>query len=271
MMTILRPSVLLLAFAALLASCATPEVQTPSLNQADIERERGVEEQSVKQGQPLKVETKAASYYLGQLQRVGPRIQKAGIKVCEGIGKSPCKFGFKLVEDKTLNAFADGKTVNITTGIMAFAGTDDAVANILAHEYAHNVLQHVASTQQNVALGAIGGMLAQQVLESQGIQMGNLSDIGAQVAQLRYSKAFEQEADHVGLYISQQAGYNIDGMPDIWRRMSQADPNGIYTASTHPTNPERYLAMQQTIAEIKAKQQQGRPLLPDFKAKKTYF
>ena len=81
---------------------------------------------------------------------------------------------------------------------------------------------------------------------------------------MRYSKAFEQEADHVGLYISRRAGYNLDSMPNIWRRMAAGNPSGIYNASTHPTYPERYIAMQQTINEIRAKEKAGQPLLPGF-------
>lgn len=254
-----------------LSSCATPNVNTPALSAEDVQRERERQAAAAKQPQGLQVATHETSYYLEQLQRVAPRIQKAGMEVCQGIGSGNCTFGFRLVEDKTINAAADGSNVLITTGIMAFADSDDAVASVLAHEYAHNVLGHVASTQRNVALGKLGGALAQEALKSQGIELDNLSDLSAQVALLRYSKAFEQEADHVGLYIAERAGYNIDAMPDIWRRMAASDPNGIYTASTHPTYPERYIAMQQTINEIRLKKQNNQPLLPTFKTKQRYF
>jgi len=254
-----------------LSSCATPNVNTPALSAEEVQRERELQTEAAKRQDGIKVTTRATSYYMEQLQRIAPRIQKAGIEVCQGIGYDPCKFGFKLVEDKSINASADGTNINITTGIMAFADNDDAVASVLAHEYAHNVLAHVASTQRNVTIGALGGRLAEQVLGSQGIEMGNLSDLGAEMAQLRYSKAFEQEADHVGLYIAQHAAYNLDSMPDIWRRMAAADSRGIYTASTHPTYPERYIAMQQTINEIRAKEKNGEPLLPTFQKKKRYF
>jgi predicted Zn-dependent protease len=254
-----------------LTSCATPNVNTPAPSPEEVQRERELQTQTSKQQQQVQVTTRETSYYAEQLSRVAPRIQKAGIEVCQSIGHQPCEFGFKLVEDGTINAFADGSNVNITTGIMALADSDDAVASVLAHEYAHNVLGHVASTQRNVAIGSIGGALAQQALASQGIELGNLSDLGGQYALLRYSKAFEQEADHVGLYIAERAGYDIDSMPDIWRRMAATDPQGIYTATTHPTYPERYIAMQQTINEIRAKEKNGEPLLPTFRKDKRYF
>lgn len=215
----------------LLFSCATPNVNTPALSAEEIQRERELQAEAAKQQQGIKVSTQPTAYYTEQLRRIAPRVQHAGIEVCQGIGYRNCEFGFKLAEDKSLNAAADGQNIHITTGMMAFADNDDAIASVLAHEYAHNVLGHVASTQRNVALGSIGGALAGQVLQSQGFEVGNLSEIGGQFALLRYSKAFEQEADHVGLYISKRAGYTLDSMPDIWRRMAAADSRGIYTAS----------------------------------------
>jgi predicted Zn-dependent protease len=260
-----------LAGLLLLAACATPNVNTPALSPEEVQRERDLQTEAGRQQQGVKITTRETAYYMAQLERIAPRIRKAGIEVCQGIGGSACEFGFKLVEDKSINAFADGKSVSITTGIMAFADSDDAVASILAHEYAHNVLGHVASTQRNVTLGSISGALAGQLLESQGIQAGNLSDLGGQFALMRYSKAFEQEADHVGLYISARSGYTLDSMPNIWRRMAATDSKGIYTASTHPTYPERYIGMQQTINEIRGKEKTGEPLLPTFQKERKYF
>jgi beta-barrel assembly-enhancing protease len=75
----------------------------------------------------------------------------------------------------------------------------------------------------------------------------------------------------VGLYIAQRAGYDLGSMPDIWRRMAAADSRGIYAGSTHPTYPERYIAMQQTINEIHAKEEKQQALLPTFQEKKRYF
>jgi predicted Zn-dependent protease len=262
---------LLIGIFALLAACATPSVNTPALSEDAVRQERELQTAAAKAQQGIKVTTREPAYYMSQLKRVAPRIRKAGMEVCQGIDRASCEFDFKLVDAKNLNAAADGQNVTITTGMMAFAGSDDAVASILAHEYAHNLLGHVSSTQRNVTLGTLGGALAQQILQSRGIEMGNLSDLGGQMALMRYSKTFEQEADHVGLYIAQRAGYDLGSMPDIWRRMAAADSRGIYAGSTHPTYPERYIAMQQTINEIHAKEEKQQALLPTFQEKKRYF
>jgi hypothetical protein len=45
--------------------------------------------------------------------------------------------------------------------------------------------------------------------------------------------------------------------------MSAREPDGIYVSTTHPTNPERYVAMQKTVEEISHKKKAREPLLPN--------
>ena len=52
----------------------------------------------------------------------------------------------------------------------------------------------------------------------------------------------------------------------FWRRMSVEDPEGIYSSVTHPSNAERFVALQKTLEEINYKRKHKIPLLPDFKA-----
>ncbi len=251
---------------ATLAACAGKSVYTPKPSAQAVGAERSVQEGlavNKAAGGEYQGELQAPEYYLQTLNKLAPRIQKAGIEVCQGMGKKNCQFGFKLQQSRTLNAYADGKNIFITMGMMAFAGSEDDIAVVLAHEYAHNVLAHVASTQKNVTMGGLGGTVVDALLSSQGINTGGqLGKLGANYAQMRYSKTFESEADHVGLYIAEHAGFPLENAPNFWRRMSTANPDAIYTATTHPTNPERYVAMNETVAEIKAKKAAGQPLLP---------
>ena len=53
----------------------------------------------------------------------------------------------------------------------------------------------------------------------------------------------EAEADYVGMYILANAGYEYANASDLWRRMSQKDPDAIWLSTTHPSNPERYVAL----------------------------
>ena len=68
-----------------------------------------------------------------------------------------CRYPVALLEDDSINAFADGKMVGITMGMMRFSETDDELALVIGHELAHNALGHPTKRRVNVTLGAILG------------------------------------------------------------------------------------------------------------------
>lgn len=258
-----------MALITTLSACAGKSVYTPKPSADAVGAEASIQ-QGLANGQKGSNEytgqMESPEYYQGILNKLAPKIQKAGIEVCQGIGRKNCTFNFKLQPTSELNAYADGKTIFITMGMMAFANTENDIAVVLSHEYAHNVLAHVASTQQNATVGGLGGTLADQLLKSQGLDTGGqLAKYGQQYAVMKYSKTFEGEADHVGLYIADRAGFPIEGAANFWRRMSTANPGAIYTGTTHPTNPERFVAMNTTVLEIEVKKDTGQPVLPNMK------
>jgi predicted Zn-dependent protease len=58
-------------------------------------------------------------------------------------GRLGCGGHVALTPSASLNAWADGTYVNLSTAIMNFAGSDDELAFVVAHEMAHNMLGHV--------------------------------------------------------------------------------------------------------------------------------
>jgi predicted Zn-dependent protease len=91
------------------------------------------------------------------------------------------------------------------------------------------------------------------------------SQLGGNIGAGTYSVAFEKEADYVGLYIFARTGYDPNNAIEFWRKMSLANESAIDMGVTHPTNPERFIAMKKTIAEINYKHQTGQSLVPQFK------
>jgi len=59
-----------------------------------------------------------------------------------------------------------------------------------------------------------------------------------------------------------RAGYRIDDAANFWRRMAISSPGSITMTSDHPATPERFVALQSAVMEIRAKAAQGAPLLP---------
>jgi hypothetical protein len=151
-----------------------------------------------------------------------------------------CDYGIGLRSSDLINAFATGRSITVTTGMMNFTETDEELAAILGHELAHNTMGHIRKIITNTVLSGFA---------------------------TRYTRPFESEADYVGLYYAARAGYDIENVENIWRRIGVRHPRGIGRAKSHPATPDRFLRLKAAKGEIDAKRQAGVPLYPNFKGK----
>jgi predicted Zn-dependent protease len=258
----------------LLAACAQPTTQLPTYSAAELRTEQqtqkdyaGTASASAESKSFSKAETEKLTK---RVENITGKVRPSATTLCHelhGQKYNLCNMDVVVqAKSNTINAYADGQKIYIEPQMIDFAKSDTHLAMVLAHEYAHHMMKHVASTQQNVMGGALLGSLGDMILASQGVNtQGAFGKLGAQGALLSYSPSFEQEADYIAMYILARSGYNIDEAPQFWREMTRNNPDAIYTRTTHPTGPERYVVLNKTIAEIKQKQQTGQPLLPNFK------
>lgn len=175
-----------------------------------------------------------------------------------------CDYLVTLSNDDAINAYADGSKVVITRGMMRFAKDDVELSLVVAHELAHNAMKHRDALTTNYVLGSIFDILA----AAYGVNtQGAFGNIAAGV----HSQDFEAEADYVGLYMMAQAGLEIQNAPNFWRRMAAAHPNSIGRnhATSHPSTPHRFIALEEAVKEIKAKQASGAPLQLELKKGKV--
>ena len=175
-----------------------------------------------------------------------------------------CDYGFYVVQDDALNAYADGRDVIIHQGMMRFARSDTELAAVVAHELAHNIMGHIEAIQTN----AMGGMLLDFLAAGFGV---NTQGAFSKIAAGAYSQEFEAEADHVGLYIMALANYDLTDAPNFWRRMAIEHPTGIDYGVSHPTTPERFLGLENAITIITEQQTAGIDLagqvnIPDLRS-----
>lgn len=180
-------------------------------------------------------------------------------------GIPSCKYIIALIADDRINAFSDGKMIIFTNGLVRIAESNDELAFVVAHEIAHNVLGHVRKKRANIAIGSVFDVL---LLATTGIYAGG---IFGKIGGAAFSKGFEFEADYAGLYIAARAGYDITSAPNFFRRMAAEHPKSMEKSfsASHPSSPERFVAMEKAVQEIKEKEQLGKPLIPDLKEKKS--
>ena len=176
-------------------------------------------------------------------------------------GLPACDYRAAVIEKDIINAFADGKNVFVTTGMIRFTESDHELAIVLGHEFAHNALGHV---RQTLAQSFAGMLVDLAIYIFSGMDTGGLfSQLGGRV----YSKEFEADADYMGLYFTARAGYDIQIAPTLWRRMAVEHPGNIKGTwlSTHPSTPERAVTLKETIEEIHEKKAKGLPVVPEKK------
>jgi predicted Zn-dependent protease len=183
-----------------------------------------------------------------------------------------CAYNPQLVESDEINAYADGRSIFITTGILRFVADDNELAVVLGHELAHDAMRHIDAMSKNTMVGALLGAIVDVAAATQGVNtQGDFMKQGAQLGSLVFSQDFEREADYVGLYIMALANLPIEDAPTIWRRMAAAHPGSIKFATSHPTTAERFVRLDKWRQEIDRKVALGLPLRPEMKSGNTTF
>ena len=169
-----------------------------------------------------------------------------------------CDYPVTLVRDDSVNAFADGNGIHMSTGMLRFAETDAELALVIGHELAHNTRGHIQAKQGNALLGALLGV-------GLSVAIGvNVAELGAQLGASAFSQDFEAEADYVGVYHAARAGYDVGPAASFWRRLGAEHPTAIHLlGSTHPSTAKRFLAVEQAVEEFQMKKAKGLPLVPE--------
>lgn len=179
-----------------------------------------------------------------------------------------CAYPIHFIDKSEINAYADGQNIIITSGIFRYAENESELALIIAHELAHNTMQHIQKNRVNTLAGGLSGLLLDTLLAKAGTNSGQqFTKMGQQLGATAHSVAFESEADYVGMYYLRRAGYDTSNVGSFWRRMAADGQASIASARTHPATSERFLAIDKTHREIENKVARGLPLLPNLKQK----
>jgi predicted Zn-dependent protease len=195
------------------------------------------------------------------VKRVGTKIQKAVEAYMAEKGRSAelkdFAWEFNLIQDdKTVNAWCmPGGKVAFYTAIMPICADENGVAVVMGHEVAHAIANHGAErmSQQMAAqmgLNVLGAAMGQNPTQTKDLFMQAVG-MGTNIGMLKFSRAHESEADHMGLIFMAMAGYDPNGAPKFWERMSagsggQQPPEFM---STHPSHETRIKDLQNWTPE----------------------
>ena len=138
------------------------------------------------------------------------------------------------------NAFAlPGGSIVITDKMIETAATTEEVMAVLAHEIAHVEQRH---TLRNIMQSSAIGLIAATVTADAATLSGAVAGLPAMLAQTKYSRRFEAEADDYAFKLLKQKGYSPNAFADLMERLSKEHPqrSGPMTwISTHPATSRR--------------------------------
>ena len=196
-------------------------------------------------------------------------VEKVGRRISAATGREEYDWEFRILDSKLKNAFClPGGKVAVYRGILKLCKNEAGLATVMAHEAAHAIARH-GGERMSQRLGLTVLLLALNIgiRESPdderlgwNVAFGLVTTLGVV---LPYSRAHEDEADHIGLIYMARAGYDPREAVAFWERFAKAGTGATLTfLSTHPSGDSRIAhlkkLMPQAVEEYrKARHQYG--------------
>src|SRR5450432_1870233 len=163
-------------------------------------------------------------------------------------------FTIKVLDSEEVNAFAlPGGFFFVNSGLILKAESEAELAGVMAHEIAHVAARHgtkQATRGQVMQLATIplifmGGWAGYGILQAASVLIP--------VGYLQFSKAFEGEADMLGLQYMYKTGYDPEAFVDFFEKIQSLEKKKPGTMakvfSTHPPTEDRIVTAQKNIQE----------------------
>ncbi len=182
-------------------------------------------------------ETDYLNELLVKVNRVGRALQVANPRLLAGLSLcqsqvSRCILKVEIGIGHDTQALATDDIILLTDKIIELAETDDGLAMVIGHEWAHQLLQHTDEATRS----------------------------------LKTNRQRETEADCVGALLLTGAGYDAAKAAEVWKRLG-AETFGLHDVATlsnsptsHGTFTDRYTKTIQSVEKAKRMAGAGKPI-----------
>ncbi|SET58290.1 beta-barrel assembly-enhancing protease [Thalassotalea agarivorans] len=199
-----------------------PEIGSAGSSVLSVEKERQIGDAMMRQlraTQPILHDPVLTEY----INDIGNRMVKHANDVNYG-------FEFFFIRNQELNAFAFfGGHIAIHTGLLVAADTESELASVIGHEISHVTQRHLArrlesqSNNQPVAVTAlVSSILLALVNPTAGMAALSTTMAASQQASINYTRGNEKEADRVGIALLSASGFDPQGAPQFFAKLSEA-------------------------------------------------
>jgi metalloendopeptidase OMA1, mitochondrial len=187
-------------------------------------------------------------------------VSRVGHRIAAVAGRGDYKWEFRVLASEEQNAFClPGGKVAVYEGILPVCHNEAGLAVVMSHEIAHALARHGGERMsQNAAMDgvktAFGYVLQNQDEVRRAAAMkayGLASEYGVL---LPYSRKHELEADHIGVMLMAQAGYDPSEAPKFWKRFGGSEDSAGKPPefmSTHPSDDRRSQELTRLLPEAR--------------------
>jgi predicted Zn-dependent protease len=164
-------------------------------------------------------------------------------------------FTIKVIDSDEVNAFAlPGGFFYVNSGLILAADEEAELAGVMAHEIAHVAARHATRGQTRADIANIATIPLIFIGGGIGYAARQVAGIGLPLTFLSFSRAFEAEADYLGLQYMYKAGYDPNAFVAFFEKLESQEKKKPGTLAkafrTHPLTPDRIQKTQEEISSI---------------------
>jgi predicted Zn-dependent protease len=164
-------------------------------------------------------------------------------------------FTIQVIDSDEINAFAlPGGFFFVNSGLILAADNESELAGVMAHEIAHVCACHAARGATRGELASLASIPLIFVGGGLGYAVSGIAGLSLPVAFLKFSRAFEAQADYLGVEYLYKSGYDPQSFVLFFEKIEVREKKkpGLLskTFESHPPTPDRIEKTQEEIGHI---------------------